>query len=305
MTQLINHGKGSGYGFALIAVAIWTGFILVSREGATSTLHFSDIIAIRYGVCALLLLPFWWFFRRFNFLRPRYLISGLLGGLGYALCAFQGFAGAPASHAAVLLPGTMPLLIILASVAINGEQHSVTHWTGVAVISAGIAVLVMSRVFATGTPGAGQLWLLLAALFWSLFSVCIRRWSITPAEAVISLALVTALFYLPLYLLISPGRLLQASLSDIGLQAFYQGVLATIVQMYCYVQAVRLLGPSTMGAFMALVPVLAGLLATRVFAEPLTWPLLVAMVLVSGGCWLANNNLVQKRREECLTSISE
>ena len=289
---MINEKRKTGYMLALVAVVIWTGFILVSRQGGISALHYSDIIAVRYGVCAALLLPFWWFFCRFNFLSPRYLVTGLTGGLAYALCAFQGFARAPASHAAVLLPGTMPLMIVLALAVISGEKHSAFRWLGVAVISAGISVLGISVMLESdiNSLGSGQLWLLAAALCWSLFSVFIKRWSIAPQRAVISLALVTALFYLPLYLLLAPGQMAQAPLGDIVLQAVYQGVLATIVQMYCYVQAVRILGPATMGAFMAMVPVLAGLLATRVFAEPLTPGLVTALLLVSLGCGLANRN---------------
>ena len=83
--------------------------------------------------------------------------------------------------------------------------------------------------------------------------------------------------------------------SDIVVQAFYQGFLATIIQMIFYVRAVQLIGPSSMGALMAIVPVLSGVAALFVFQEPVTFALCTAFVLVSLGAWCASGKLLLPR----------
>ena len=79
-----------GYLFALGAVSIWSGFILVSRFGGMSQLQPWDMMAIRYGTCSLILLPVWLIWWRFPVWQPRFLISASLGGLAYALCVEAG-----------------------------------------------------------------------------------------------------------------------------------------------------------------------------------------------------------------------
>ena len=196
--------RQKGYGFALAAALIWAGFILVSRMGGISELLAFDVIAIRYATCASILLPIWWFKYRFTLFTPRLIICSLVGGLAYALCAFSGFQLSSASHAAILLPGMMPLFIIVLSFFINKESHGAQKWFGIGVITLGIIVLFAGElgVFKgelnlNVTTLLGDGWLVAAAFFWAVFSVLIKRWQITPWQVTVSLALLTCLFYLP------------------------------------------------------------------------------------------------------------
>ena len=296
MNQATLHDKRQGYGFAFAAALIWAGFILVSRMGGMSELLAFDVIAIRYVTCAAILLPIWWFKFRFKLFTPRLIICSLIGGLAYALCAFSGFQLASASHAAILLPGMMPLFIIALSFLINKESHGLQKWLGVSVITLGVIVLFAGElnVFSGAldfniTTFLGDIWLVAAAFFWAVFSVLIKRWEITPWQVTVSLALLTCLFYLPVYIVFLPKALSQAGWSDILLQAFYQGIMATIIQMIFYVKAVQKIGPSEMGAVMSIVPVISGIAAIVIFNELLTVELITGLVLVSLGAWLAHS----------------
>lgn len=303
-----------GYLCALGAVIIWSGFILVSRQGGISPLLSYDVIAIRYLTCSALLLPFWLFWKRFNLLRPKFIISGLIGGLGYALFAFKGFEEAPASHAAILLPGLLPIVIALLAALLNREQHATGKWLGIAVITSGILILFGQELQQSASLSIGHLCLMGAAVCWGIFSVLITRWSITPWEATVCLAVVTCAFYLPMYLFMFPSNLSVEFMDEIALQAFYQGFLATIVQMLLYVRAVQLIGAANMGSMMAIVPILSGLSAIPVFDEPLTAALVASLICVSVGVWLANspkfhrtldNYKSGQRKPTCPTSISK
>ncbi|ROS01293.1 drug/metabolite transporter (DMT)-like permease [Sinobacterium caligoides] len=291
----VMEEMNKGYLYALAAVVIWSGFILVSRMGGVSGLLPYDVIAIRYVTCAAILLPIWWFKYRFSLFDVRLIVASIVGGLAYALCVFRGFQLAPASHAAVLLPGLMPLFIILLSVLINREPQPGTKWFGVAVITFGVGVLFAEQFSQTQQLSSGHLWLAAAALLWALFSVLIKRWDITPWQATVSLAVVTSVLYLPVYWLWLPKAIAVDLWHDILLQAFYQGVLATIIQMIFYVKAVQYIGPSSMGAMMAIVPILSGVAALFVFDEPLTTSLTVGLLSVSIGAWLSHSRWFHRR----------
>jgi drug/metabolite transporter (DMT)-like permease len=297
--------KKQGYAYALGAALIWTGFILVSKMGGMSELLAFDVMAIRYITCAAILLPIWWFKSRFKLFTPRLIICSLIGGLAYALCAFSGFQLASASHAAILLPGMMPLFIIVLSFLINQESHSIQKWLGTVVITLGILVLFMGELgLFTGiketfvlniTTLLGDAWLVAAAFLWALFSVLIKRWQITPWQVTVSLALLTCLFYLPIYLAFLPKAFSQASWADILLQAFYQGIMATIIQMILYVKAIQKIGPAEMGAVMSIVPVISGIAAIVIFNEQVSEALIIGLVLVSLGAWLAHSRLFKRK----------
>ncbi|MEC8809705.1 MAG: DMT family transporter [Pseudomonadota bacterium] len=276
------------YLFAAIAVLIWSGFILVSRFGGIGPLLPADVIAIRYFTCSVLVLPVWLFFFRFNLLNPKLITAALIGGLGYALCAFQGFQTAPASHAAILLPGMLPLIISLISYFSGAEAFTPIKWLGITLISSGIFCLFWFEILTSDGVQGGQLWFVGAAFCWAIFSVLIKRWQISPWQATVSLSVVTAVVYLPFYAVSMSKNISLDHWQHIALQSVYQGFLATIVQMLCYVQAVRRIGPANMGSMMALVPLLAGFSAVALYDEPLGIPLLVCLLLVSCGVWIAN-----------------
>lgn len=279
-----------GYLCALAAVLIWSGFILVSRMGGISPLTAYDIIAIRYVSCASFVFPLWLFWRRFNLVQPKLIICSFIGGLGYALCAFNGFKSTPASHAAVLLPGLLPISIALISTLLNKERYSGLKWLGIMMISVSIMVLFWYEFQKTGSLSTGHGLLVVAAVCWATFSVLINRWKISPWEATVSLAVITCVVYTPIYLMYLPKNISIDLLPDIGIQIVYQGFLATIVQLLFYVRAVQLIGAANMGSMMAIVPILAGFSAIYIFDERLSAELVFALLGVSLGVWIANIN---------------
>ena len=154
---------------------------------------------------------------------------------------------------------------------------------------------------------AYHLSLTLSAVCWSIYSVLIKKWSISPWEATVSLAVWTLIIYLPIYLVFLPSNLENVAWETIAIQSFYQGFLATIVQMLCYVKAVQLIGASSMGAIMGFVPLVAGFAAIPIFSETLTFALAVSLLLVSSGVWLSNKTHSNQTTENqrCPTSISK
>ena len=223
--------------------------------------------------------------------QPKLIAVSLIGGLAYALFTFQGFQLASASHAAVLLPGLIPLFIILLAALFDSDKIPLNKWLGLGLIGAGVISLIWPMLTRGQGLNAGHFYLAAGAFCWALFSVLIKRWQITPWQATVSLAVLTCMVYLPVYVVLLPKNIAMHLWQDIALQAFYQGFMATIVQMIFYVKAVRLLGPSAMGSIMAIVPLISGLAAVYLFDEPLTNTLVIGLSVVSIGAIVVHSTL--------------
>ncbi len=287
----------NGYLYAILAVFIWSGFILVSRMGGISHLHPDDIVAIRYLISSLILLPLWYFRFRFRLFDRKLVILSLTGGLAYSLSVYRGFELTPGSHASLLLPGLLPLLMTSLAVGFKQKKNSRSQTLGLFTIFAGILLLLFQKKGYSGNNLEGYLWITAAAFSWSLFSVLIKHWKINAWQATVSLSFYTCVFYLPFYLFSLTTRATPTDWSvlwpQIMLQGFYQGVLASIVQMLLFVKAVEKIGTANMGAMMGLVPLIAGTASIFLFSEPATSILVYGLILVSAGTFISSGLLNQ------------
>lgn len=262
---------------------------MVSRYGATNALLNYDLIALRYGVATLVSLPVWWFFSsRVNFLNYRYLLLAVFGGLCYALCAFSAFALAPANHAAVFLPGFMPVAISLCIWVLLGTKVKGKQLLALGIISAGIILLALNTLTVSAETLRGDLLFMAAAFSWGVFNALLKKWHPDPYATVVAVSLFTSVVYLPVFIFFLPSNLATAPDSEIWLQAGYQGVLAAVVQLLLYVKAAKTIGANNMAVTMAFVPVLAALLAVPVLQEELSVFIVVSLLCVTGGAIFGN-----------------
>ena len=270
----------------LLAVCCWAGFVLVARQGGQGPLLPQDVMALRFGVGGLLLLPL---ARRWFLFDLRGLMLVLIGGLGYGLTVYQGFKLTSAVHASVLLPGMIPFGAALFCALLLQERPNGRRLAGLVLIALGCGVMLTTQTAHSSVEG--DLWLLAAVLCWGCYTVLIRRWRIEPLQGAVTTAVGAALLFLPVYLTLLPRQISAAGWDVLLLQGFYQGVIATIVAMLLYLRAVTTIGPAAMGALMALVPVLAGLAAVPVLAESLGSLELLALLITSSGALLASGLL--------------
>jgi drug/metabolite transporter (DMT)-like permease len=68
----------------------------------------------------------------------------------------------------------------------------------------------------------------------------------------------------------------------------YLGVFGTVLGFVWFYQGIQQIGPTKAGLFINFVPISAVLLAFLMLEEPITWSLMVGVVLVSGGVYLTN-----------------
>ena len=191
-----------------------------------------------------------------------------LGGLGFALLAYSGFALAPAAHGAVLLHGTVPLFTFaIVSVALRqpGTRHQIA---GAALIGGGIALMAYDSVAGAGPRQlTGDGLLLLASLFWSGYGVVTRRLDLPPAQSAAIVAVLSMCCFLPVYALLPGKALFLVSARELLVQAIVQGVLIGAISIFVYTRAVANIGPTRTAFFTAAVPCVTTLAAVPLLGE--------------------------------------
>lgn len=288
-----------GYLAALATVLIWAGFMLLARLAGQHALTSWDVVALRLGTAALVLLPFCVTLPAGTWRNPRLWGLSLTGGLLFLILVYAGLSRAPAAHGGVFLSGLQPFMITMLAWGILGARPARERLWGLLAIALGVSCVaapqLLGRHAGESTLG-GDVLLVCASLAWATYSVMVRKWVFDVWVLTRFLAVASALVYIPIYLLWLPKNLAAAPWSMLALQAVYQGVITTIVAMLLFLRAISILGPERTGAIVAVVPVVVGLAAVPLLGEPLTGWLIGGLVLVSGGAYLAARPLPQHRR---------
>ena len=273
--SLSRAGYLQGAAWGLFAIAIWVGWILLTRFGVTTSLSPYDITALRFACAGLLLAPVvfrqGWGLGRVG--TKKWLIIVCCAGAPYVLIASSGLQFAPAAHAGALIPGTMPLWAALLAMFCLKEKIAGIRKLGLMLIPLGIVIFVGAGLtdFASGN-WRGHLLFLAAAISWASFTVAMRsagQSGFTPLQAAAVVSVVSALVYLPVYLLFLPHRIIDAQPGAIVTQTIYQGIFVSIISLFAYARSVSILGASLGASFASLVPVLAMLTAIPLLGE---WP---------------------------------
>ena len=213
----------------------------------------------------------------------------VLCSLLYCPLAYNGFRYAPAAHGAILLSGLQPFLISTIVWLIAGTRPSRMRSIGLILIAVGISCAAMPYFTDWSADSAfGDLLILLSSISWAFYAVYATRWGYSAWTLTRAVAFGTAITYLPIYAFFLPKQLAAAPVSMIVIQCFFQGIVATILAMLAYLKAISLLGAERAAAFLALVPIVTGLVAVPLLGETLTIWLLSGLIFVSLGSFIAS-----------------
>ena len=291
--------RGSLYGLA--AVSIWASWIVSVRLGLRTSLTPWDITAIRFGVAGLILLPY---------LLKKGLAIDRLGGVGLAaimlgggspmvLVSYGGLVFAPAAHAASLYTALIPLYVAILAAVVLGEAFTVAKRIGLVLIVTGVLGIVWG---AGGTIGSrqniGHAMFIGAGMLWACYIVAMRKARLGGLHAAAIAAVGSLITYVAAYAIISGTSLFNAPWRDLALQAFVHGLLVAVISFLFIGRAVSILGASNGSAFAALAPAITAILAIPILGE---WPATsdwIAMLLISGGVYIASGGLLPARLVE-------
>jgi drug/metabolite transporter (DMT)-like permease len=280
-----SSSSNSGYFFAIVTILIWAGFVLVARMGGISELNIFDITALRFGVASLVLLPLWLFWKRVPLFNKSVLSLALSGGLGYSLTVYFAFKHAPAAHGAVLLSGLLPFFVPLVAWVMLREPLRRNLKLALPVIALGVICLGVDIFSRSENTLPGDLLLITSSMIWAVYTILAKRSGYGAWEVAIGGALLSALIFLPIYLLFLPKAIMTAPLHDIFLQGIYQGLVVAVIAMLTYMATMTRLGPAKTGACMAMVPAVAGIGASLILGEALNVWLISGLLATSAGAW--------------------
>ena len=299
-----------GIAAAVVTVLIWTSFIVVARASSDpargGVLTPFDIAYCRILGASLILLPWGaWLVRQdrargvlgASWLRVSALPAhitvklGFFGGLLYALLAYSGFAHAPALHASVLMPGSLPLWTALLALWLLRDRITPARALGLALIVLGdllVGSWSLLGAFDGGSVWLGDVLFMLAAMCWAVYSVLARHYKLDAVRATIAITTLAAVSFLPMYTALALTGIIQSSLfhaplADLAFQAMFQGWGSVVISGVTFTQMIRHFGPVRSTMITAVVPGLSALGAVLLLGEPLHWNLAVGLLLVTAG----------------------
>ena len=298
-----------GLAAAAVTVLIWTSFIVIARASAAHTLLPLDIALMRILGASSVLLPWAWWRMRAERARGERVGSlwglsplplratvqaGFFGGLLYALLAYAGFFYAPAAHASVLMPGSLPLWTALLAMWLLHENIPTARALGLACIVLGdllVGGMSLLKAFEGGEVWKGDLLFMSAASCWAAYTITARRLGLDAVRATMAITAFAFVGFVPLFALATtqgwwPTHIAQASWGELLFQAAFQGGGSVVISGITFTQMVRHFGPVRTTMITALVPGLSALGAVAVLGEPMHWNLLAGLALVTGGILL-------------------
>ncbi len=298
--------RALGLSAAVITVLIWSSFIVVARASAAHNLLPLDIGFLRIVGASCVLLPWgWWLMRAqrqagervgsLMGLSPLPLrvtaIAGLFGSMLYAMLAYSGFFFAPAAHASVLMPGSLPLWTSLLAMVVLHDKITRARAVGLACIVLGdllVGGASLLKAFEGGEVWKGDLMFMSAAFCWACYSVLVRRHSLEPVRATIAITAFSCVSYVPIYGLSAwmgwvPSHLGSAPLAEMVFQAVYQGLGSVVISGITFNVMIRHFGPVRSTMITALVPGLSALGAVTFLGEPMHLNLIAGLAMVTCG----------------------
>lgn len=256
----------------LVSMITAGGNFAVSRHGVQHGLTPYDLVALRFGISGLILLPF--------FLRKGIAdCAGIGWGRGVALAVTSGAiitmlmsfgtSLAPAAHGAALGPGTVTVVGVVYATVLSGRLPPHLTLVGLAFALAGLATIALAGT-ASGSRAVmlGDLCYFATGLLWGFYPVLLHRWRVAPIVGA-TICSVLSLVYLPVYFAVLGPRLLSAPPEVVLVQAFYQGIMNSIVGLWLWGHGVKVLGASGTQFFPPMIPVIGTLMAIPILGE---WP---------------------------------
>lgn len=285
----------AGLGYGLLAALIWGAWPVVTRMGVQQSLEPADIVALRFTVAGLILLPVLWKRGLGGLGWGRALLLAAGAGVPYVLVTATGLSIAPAGHAGIITPSCMLTAAMLGSWLLLGERPDRLRLAGVGVILAGVLLIgARSLTDSSGGGWIGDLCFVAGGLLWASYTVGTRAWRVAPLHATALVSVASMLLFLPPYLLFGEPQLFTAPLEEIALQGLFQGLFAGVLALLFYSRAVAILGAARGAVFAALGPGLTVLLGIPLLGEHPGLAELAGLLLVSAGM-LAALGLIRRR----------
>ena len=276
----------NGYVAAAVAVLIWASYPVATRAGVTGSFTPQELVTLRFGVGALLFLPY--LLLHLRTIRPKAWLQGVplmvFQGAGMGALVIWGLELAPANHQAALGPGVNVAWVALLGFLVFARRPSARLVAG-ALLCAGGVVLIACWSASQPNPAvlAGDAMFLAASALGALYVLQLRRWGVGAVQGAAIVTFYSALVVVPWHLYSAAAPLWRVAPRELAWQVLWQGVLIGCVAFIALNHAIAKLGSERSSAMVALVPVLTASLALLFLGEVPSTVELAAFVAISAG----------------------
>lgn len=297
--------RTQGYLFVCITMCIWGGFTILSRLNLHWHVSAWDLVAMRFAIAFLILMPVLIYKKDLAFLwHPRPVILALTGGLAYCLTVYTAFLHAPAAHAAIFLNGCIPLCTAVAAYLLFKQPFDKHTWLSLSIMLSALALMSYLMLHEQASAfGIGDILFFLSAVWWGIFTVLLKQWKLSAWHSMASVAIWSALIYLPIYILFIPKHFHEAEPVHLLIQGVFHGVLVVIIATLTYVAAIERLGAFKTGSIVTLAPFIAAVIAVPLLDEPLNAAIVCGLVGMGFGAlqpwrWFKKDTLSERLAQQ-------
>ncbi len=274
--------EARGFAFMAVTVMIWTGFVLTVRLISLSPVSALDVAFIRFGLPALLLLPF----AHVSLRNIRWTDMALVAagaGLPFFLLAAAGGRETSAAYVAALVPGAAPLAVALLRPLMMKNAAAPASWLALTLIICGIVMFVLDAGAADRSL-QGIAMLLGASLLWACYTLGVQRSGMDALQSTLVVCVPSlAILLIAIATGFAESRLMAYRLADLLPFILVQGLGAGILASLTYTAAIQRLGAARSAAIGSLAPALACLSSPLLLGETLNLITISGVALVTVG----------------------
>lgn len=273
----------------------WSGNFVIGRA-VSSDIAPITISYLRWSTALLIFLPFTFraVLKQWPVIKSNWLLftfMGTIGVAGFNTFAYLGLHQTTATNA-LLINSFIPMLIILLSRIYPGIAVPPLKLLGIVISTIGVLMLVsrgeMSNLIGFHINN-GDLWILLAALDWAVYSISLRwRPAGITAPVFLTVTMIVGVIVLsPVYWLnLNHEPAFEFHPSNI-LAIIYVALFASIGAFLFWNQGVKTVGAGTAGQFIHLMPVFGTIMAVVFLNEQLFWFHLAGGAAIASGIILS------------------
>lgn len=297
------------YALLMTTMLLWGGNAVAGRLAVG---HVSPMMLtmLRWAIAVVVIAPLSWpqLRRDWPVIRRHLPLLAGLGAVGFSLfnaTLYSALTYTTAINVTIEQAG-MPMLIFLANFLLFGMRVTWLQIVGFMLTLVGIAITASNGDLAQLAAlkiNFGDALMLLAVLWYGSYTVALRfkpdiHWQST-ITVLASAAFVTSLPFVAWEA--ASGGLVVPDARGWGL-AFFAGLLPSLVAQIFYIRGNELIGGNRASLFINLVPIFGTLLSVMILGETFHPFHLVAIILVLGGIWLAENSGRKHSAQEPLRS---
>ncbi len=256
MEPAVPAGKRIPIALLVLSMGIFAGGFIATRFYFAAGGSPWDVVAMRYGISGLILLPF---VIRGGWLPElglkRSLLLASVGGVAHGCLITAGLLSSSATHGSVITPGVALILGGFVAWAWLGEDMPIRKIFGLFLSACGLALMIVPDLVAQGGAAVarGDIFFFGAGIVWAGFTIFLRRWQIAPLKGA-AIAATISLPYLIVYGLFLEPRIGDIAMSTTVIQGVFQGIVFNIIGIGTYAWCVGRLGASTAVAAVPLMP---------------------------------------------------